>query len=58
MSHNKEHNVRFDRSYYTVTIVASLVLKYFSHQSRTMSVKGKGAKRGINTYNIRKTLLQ
>ena len=58
MGHDKEYNVQFDRSYHTITIVASLVPKYFSYRSRIMSIRGRGAKRGINTYNTRKTLLQ
>ena len=47
VGHNKEHNVQFDRSYHTVTIVASSVPKYFSHRSHTMSIRGRGAKRSI-----------
>ena len=42
VGHNKEYDVQFDKSCHTVTIVASIVPKYFSHQSRTMSIRGKG----------------
>src|SRR5437667_9956275 len=32
---------------YDVTIAASSVPKYFSHRSRTMSIRGRGAERGV-----------